>query len=115
MTPEFKKNLEFRIVLLKDFYEHSKRSIMLVLTLVAGVGFFVVAPSIAVGEPRYINAAIIELGNQTTGGKEYLVVKTEAGRELIVQMLDSKKIGEEITLEVRDRMFLYGPTYKVHN
>ena len=115
MTPEFKKNLEFRIVLLKDFYEHSKRSIVLVLTLIAGVGFFVVAPSIAVGEPRYINAAIVELGNQATGGKEYFVVKTEEGRELIVQMLDNKKLGEEITLEVRDRMFLYGPTYKVHN
>ncbi|MEE9335569.1 MAG: hypothetical protein V3U65_15875 [Granulosicoccaceae bacterium] len=90
MTPEFKKNLEFRIMLMKDFYEHSKRSIMLVLTLLAGVGFFVVAPSIAVGEPRYINAAIVELGNPGTGGKEYLIVKTEQGRELIVKMLDTK-------------------------
>lgn len=115
MTPEFRKNLEFRIVLMKDFYEHSKRSIVLVLILVAGVGFFVVAPSIAVGEPRYINAEIVELGNPGTGGSEYLVVKTEKGRELIVQMLDAKKIGDEITLEVRDRLFLYGPTYKVHN
>ncbi len=114
MTPEFKKNLEFRIILLKDFYEHSKRSMMLVLTLIAGVGFFVVVPSIAVGEPRYINAAIVELGDPSTGGKEYLVVKTEEGRELIVKVLDTKKVGEEITLEVRDRLFLYGPTYKVY-
>ncbi len=115
MTPEFKKNLDFRIVLIKDFYEHSKRSIVLVLTLLAGVGFFVIAPSIAVGEPRYMDAEIVELGNPGTGGSEYLVVKTETGRELVVQMLDIKKVGDEITLEVRDRMFLYGPTYKVHN
>jgi len=70
-------------------------------------------PSIAVGEPRYMDAEVVELGNLGTGGDEYIVVKTDAGRELIVKTLDIKTVGEEITLEVRDRMFLYGPTYKV--
>lgn len=85
----------------------------LILLFGLAIIFFQYVPA---SEVRYVNAVVTKYAGKpgAAGGVEFLVMKTEDGNSVSVGLVGRPSIGDEMTLSVQDRRFLFGPIYRIH-
>jgi len=104
-------NKNIRNLLLQEYLATAKRMWPL-FVLLGGALFFILGSFITVGETRYVTATVAHFSQMpgSTDGVEYLVMETEDGKSVSVDLLGKPKVGDEYTL----RLAFFSPVYKIH-
>ncbi len=76
----------------------------------------IIASHLHSGSVTYVNATVIQYAGSPggTGVHEYLIMETENGHKVRVEMVGRPAIGSQAILAAHERLFMFGPKYSVY-